>query len=421
MTDINREIYFVTKRENKVVEVGKILQGMKLLKAAIELPTWETTNLVNLAVSRVFNAYKELQGPCFIEEAALNIAGYAGPYPGHEFRRVIDDGMGKKEFAEKEKGKDATALSVIAYTKDGKIAHVFTGKMEGRIVHPEQWIEGDGWDPYFCPMDRSKGDFTLAHLQSFTNNYAARIESLCRVRQFLRGADYKGTYEVHITIYNCAQDIFKNTRENILKPSLEYWEKFKSFCEKRKIKPLYITLDDPRKPVQLQTSAYHVYPDYTTAFLKTNEIIKELISEGLYPLRMRCEAMAKNPESPKSDDETLLMDESNYFEFHASMGEKITDPVLMEKFNGILKSFCLQNIGTHGKGSLKTVWAKGGPNEEKIFANMRAYKLGVDSALECRDRLYQILTENGFAIRKKIPPELTVYDQVPTLDDQLIA
>ena len=339
--DSVNDLYFITRRKTKFDEFQTLLQGVQLKQAPMKLPTLDQEeDLIKCAVYRVFKGFKELQAPCFIEEAALNVTipGYARPFPGHSYRVSVEQQIGKRKFAKDAAGCDATTHSVLAYTADGKTAHVFTGSIKGTIVNPsdEHWVEVDGWDPFFQPSGYEK---TLAELAAFKHIVNMRYMPCAEMRSVLREKQYTGVYELHVTVYNCAMETLKmQDSKNPLKPTAEFVQTFKNTCSEIGVKALVIGMDDQKKPDQLQTAAYDMCHNYPHAIELATKTAQELLQKGFPTLRVRVEAMHGNRENPKTDEDALSVEASNYFEFHARL--VAVPPERLNVFTSILASFC---------------------------------------------------------------------------------
>jgi len=416
--DVNRDIYFITSRETKFTEFQKLLQGVSLIQAPIKLPALDQEeDLIKQAVYRVFQGYKQLQAPCFIEEAALNVTvpGYLRPIPGHNYRVAVEQQMGKKNFAREHEGREATTLSVLAYTPDGEKAHVFTGDVKGTIINPQgaRWVEVDGWDPFFQP---SGYQHSLAELREFKHLVNMRLIPCAEMRSTFREKDYPGVYEVHITVANCALKVL-TASGNPLEPTEEWKEKFKDACKTLGVKALMIGMDDARKPMQLQTAAYHSFKNFQEAMVATNKTAQDLLKMGFPILRVRLEAMLFNKESPRTDEEALKVEKSNYFEFHARLVDVPKER--LEHYKKILASHCKTEVGTTKLGRQEVYFSTVGGGA-RYFVNMRAWQVGSATAmLEWRELLDTKLKSNGFQIAKEVKPEYCVYDEVPKLDYSL--
>lgn len=413
--DPNQDICFITNRESKFLEVATLLEGLSIKQAPIKLSTLDQEdNLINIAVYRVFQGFKQLQMPCFIEEAALNVdvPEYKRPFPGNQYRQVVERMMGKKAFAKQFDGSDATTLSVFAYTKDGKTAHVFTGECKGKILYPQENFEDvDGWDPFFYPNGYGK---SLAELKNFKHIVNMRYLPCAEMRTQITGKEYSGMYELHITVYNCGLDILnENNFQNPLLPDDEYMKKFDQACNEIGVKALHIKMNKKSKPLQLQTAVYHRFENYTKALEGANKTAQKLQMRGLPTLRIRMEAMLFNEESPKSDEEALQAAKGNYFEFHARLEGINKDSFGI--FESIVKNHRNPFAGTHACGHIKVNFSSVGEGD-RYFGNMRCYKIGSKTALIAWKALLRDFVENKFTIAKEVKPEYCVYDERPDLD-----
>lgn len=432
--DPNNEVFFVTNRPAKFQEVCKLLEGQNIRQAPIKLKSLDhCQDLIAIAVTRVFDAYKQLQGPVFIEEAALNLEGFLC-FPGHDYRSVVEIGMeqsvngvkilGKEVFANMHAGKRARTVSVFAYTADGKQAHVFIGESKVTIVLPKQkHLEVDGWDSIVqlddCPRDAAKQPITLADLRGVKHLVNMRSVACAQMRSVMVGKEYPGVYELHITVMNCVQELLvMNGNRNPLVPSEEMIEKFRSVCAEIKVKPLVIYMNDPGKPVQLQTAAYHSCADFAEAHRRAYETARKLHNAGIPILRVRVEAMAGNPQCPQTDDDALKQLDSNYYEFHARLDS--VPPSGFAEFTRIVNSYCKGDYGTHAQGKVEVVYSSVG-KADRYFINLRGYKLGFGTCNTEWVNLFKELENAGLKIANpNIPKEYCVYDGEPQLDKLIV-
>lgn len=423
--DLNQPVYFVTSRDEKFNEVQTLLEGIPLKKVSFPIPTLERVDdIVETAVFRVLKAHKEMRknninAPCFLEETKLNVKvpGYKKEYPGRYYKEMCEDHIGRPKFAEENNDREANLQSVFAYTEDGETVHIFTGESKGMIVNPgKNWVEVDGWEPFFVPDGYKK---PLSELREFKNIVNMRQFPVLQMRSVMREKDYPGVYETHITVANCAQpELDANGKKNPLAPTPEYIKAFQVACEELGVKPLEIGMDDPKKPIQLQTAAYNTFKNAKDAQIAAHQLAEKLLKKGFPTHRVRIEAMLRNTDCPRTDDEALKADPGNYFEFHARM-EAVAQERFAE-FQKIIERYNREQQGSHAKGKIKASYSSVNA-PDRFFVNSRSWKVGSETALTLWRRMLEDLKAAGFKIAKEIPYEYTVYDQKPGLDYEKVS
>ena len=410
--DSRNPIHFVTSRREKFEEVSTQLEGLHIVQKDISIPTLEKVqNLSLIAAYRAFKAFYKLHGkPILIEETSLKLEKYEGPFPGRQYKEVVELGTGKRQFAKEHAGEKAIFETVFAYTADGKTAHIFKSEASGTIVNPEKWIEGDGADPHF---QLNGYNMPISHMSTFKHFVYPRQFPCAELRTMLLGKIFKGVFELHVTVANCMLDEYQKAG-NILKPEKRHIEQFTLACNKIGVKPLVIGMDKETKPVQLQTAIYVTCKDgFPEALKRINDIAQDLLKMGFPSIRNRVEAMLQNPESPVTEEDALKQSGGNYFEFHARMVEVPKDR--RDDFMGIIERYRRDNVGTHHKGKFKVAFSTVGEND-RYFVNAKGYAIGSRTALILWEELLGDLEKANLKIAKRIIPEYVVYDQKPNLD-----
>lgn len=399
------KIHFVTSRDSKYQEVSMLMSGLNIVMSPLDLSTIEKSqDLTEVAIHRVIEAFKVLKAPCFLEEVSmeLDIPEYKSVFPGRYFKEIAEDMIGRQEFSKMYNGKSCKLTSIFAYTSDGNTIHIFNGNANGVIHHPTQWIEGDGWDPIVI---LNGYDRPISQLTRWKHIIHLRQMPCAEMLSVLLEKDYSGVYEVHITIYNASHCVSED--DNPLIPDVEYINKFKTLCGDMGVKSLVIEMDNPNKPVQLQTAAYHCYKSYANAQKSAYELASEFIKAGMPVRRVRLEAMLGNEDAPKTDGEAQACNNTNYFEFHARM--LVND---FDKQKSQLKEF----IDKHQSDNIKLSMSS--TPERKLFINSKMYGIGSISARDKWETIIQQLqSQYGFVVIKHIKPEYCVHDELLNADD----
>lgn len=406
-----KTIHCITSKDEKMAEWQKLMPSILLKKTPILLPTLERVDdLAYIAAYRVFKAFKKIKQPCMIEETSLNVQidEYKGDYPGHCYRQVVEEMMGKQVFAQLYNGRNAITKTAFAYCENEELVHVFEGSCKGYIHYDfKNWIECDGWDSFFYPHGYNK---SLAQLSTMKHIINMRHFPLAELLSLLRQKFFGGVYELHITCKNTSD----TTIPNPLIPSSNHIANFRSVCQEMGIKPLVVRLDSKDKPWQLQTAAYHCFDNYETARAFAFETAKSLDQKGFPPIRIRIEAMLHNSECPKTDHEAFMAEPSCYFELHARLQE-FDLKTNMSSLVHILKVMSTKNEGKHHQGSFEFSYSSVGDGS-RIFVNMRSFKIGAISTLSRWNQFLEMLELAEFKVAKQVKPEFCVFDSKPYMD-----
>jgi len=432
-------MYCVTSRDDKFREFKLLMPSAHLLQAKLKLPTFENeTDLEEIAVFRVLQAHSVIGHACFLDEGSLvidtpefetkenKLIKPKPAFPGHHHRQIITQMGGKRKFAADYNGRSATTHTALAYTPDGVTVHVFSGSTRGHIRVPDVWTELDGWDPFFFPSGYSH---PLSQLRDVKHTINMRQYPCAELLSMLYG-ELVGVFELHITVYNMEGEISINgSRKNPLIPTLAYFQQFKDVCAQKDInvKALRIEMEKPTKPVQLQTAAYYVFPNYAAAQKYAFELASKMSHHGLPTLRVRIEAMWYNRDCPRKDKDALKL-EANYYEFHARLGPlierkttngfreiKATLADSHEVLDAIVRNAYKFAAGSHRRGIIQPKVSRVN-GADRVFVNMRCYKVGSECAETHWREFKSRLCESRFKIDKEVKPEYCVYDDRPELD-----
>lgn len=160
------KLVFATHNQNKVKEVQALLPGnLSLLSltdigCTQEIPETGKTLEENARLKADY-VTKNYGFPCFADDTGLLVAilngapgVYSARYAGE--RANADDNM-EKLLQALTAAVDRTARfeTVIALNLNNE-QHLFTGKIEGKIIHEKRGDKGFGYDPIFKPKGYAK-------------------------------------------------------------------------------------------------------------------------------------------------------------------------------------------------------------------------------------------------------------------------
>jgi len=154
---------FITSNPGKVEEAKKYFQplGVEIYQLRVDYPEIQADNLEEVALFGLEWLATKLEGPFFLDDSGLFIEalkGFPGVYSAYVYRTLGVDGI--LRLMEGIEDRRAHFKSVIAYW-DGE-AHLFTGRVDGTIIHEKRGTGGFGFDPIFVPkgFDRTFAEMT---------------------------------------------------------------------------------------------------------------------------------------------------------------------------------------------------------------------------------------------------------------------
>ena len=127
-------LHFITSNPNKFRELSELLE-CDLYHIAIDLQEIQTTDLYDLIKFKLRQAYEHTQGPVIVEDTSLYFEAWKelpGPLVKYFLKNIGLYGMVRAldEF----NNNSAIAVCCMGFTKDGKIMHLFEGKVKGNIA-----------------------------------------------------------------------------------------------------------------------------------------------------------------------------------------------------------------------------------------------------------------------------------------------
>jgi XTP/dITP diphosphohydrolase len=158
-------ITFITGNKNKVREFEQIL-GVKLENNSMKLDEIQSTDVSEVTLHKVRQAYKILKKPLIIEDTGLYIDDING-FPGALINFYMRD-IGCAGIAAYHKLSPAKAETVIGY-HNGKEIQLFKGVIKGKIAIEPRGSNGFGWDTIFIPEGKYGGR-TFAEMADYEKN-----------------------------------------------------------------------------------------------------------------------------------------------------------------------------------------------------------------------------------------------------------
>ncbi|ACJ17106.1 HAM1-like protein [Thermococcus onnurineus NA1] len=154
---------FITSNPGKVEEARKYFEplGVEVYQLKVEYPEIQADTLEEVALFGLEWLSRKIDEPFFLDDSGLFVEalkGFPGVYSAYVYKTLGVDGLLK--LMEGVENRRAYFKSVIAYW-DGE-AHIFTGIVEGEIIHEKRGNMGFGFDPVFKPsgFDRTFAEMT---------------------------------------------------------------------------------------------------------------------------------------------------------------------------------------------------------------------------------------------------------------------
>lgn len=184
-------LVFVTSNRHKFEEANEIARrhGIDLEHRDVPYTEIQADELEQVVRPSVQQACTLLGCPCFVEDAGLFIRalnGFPGPYSEFVFRTLGNSGILK--LMDGVEDRRAEFRSAVGYCEPGKKPEVFTGRVEGNLVHEVRGTLGFGFDPIFSPLEgdgRTFGEMEI-HEKNRISHRARAIEAFFRWYKRLR-------------------------------------------------------------------------------------------------------------------------------------------------------------------------------------------------------------------------------------------
>lgn len=368
---------FVTSNRYKRSEVAALLQGLEIEWRRLDLPPSQGS-LSERVRLRASAAWQVLGARCFTELAEL--AAGNDSFSGAEFKRRIEkDGP---SFFESRAGQAKVSIAVALAETDGSI-EVFEGQVCGVLLSHPQGDGGYGWDAHFIPEGASRSLANLNEQKAWLN---ARSGPYLQLASRLRGEEFEGVFEAHITVDVSGDELVR----------------FTGLCETHGVKPIVIELARGETRVQPMSGSYHQGP-LSSVQLEVFALARQFANAQFDVTRVKIEATGANRDLPQSDADAQRAP-ARYFEFHVKVSLGPSDSLSALREQCEAHDAHLSRNARHRDGTQRV-----------HFVTLRVAKRGQPNAEESFRQLRAALTRAGYPLSHALI-EYTVYDSNLSVD-----
>jgi XTP/dITP diphosphohydrolase len=181
-----KNLIFVTQNPNKVRDAKKLLPEFSIEHIDFEVPEIQSMDLQEIAERKLQYAYKKVQKPCFVMDAALSLDclnGFPGPFIKWWFEKTVGEEKTCK-IAGLFKEYDCQWTTILGYF-DGHDKHFLQETIKGNIANEPRGENGYHWDTIFIPEGemRTFAEMSFEEKQS----YAVTRKLLERLKDLVQG------------------------------------------------------------------------------------------------------------------------------------------------------------------------------------------------------------------------------------------
>ncbi len=179
------KLRFITKNDNKVEEVNKLLDGIGVDLVPVKHPINEIqTDDVDLLIKdKLLKAFKIVGRPVFVEHTGLYIDSL-NQFPGG-LTQIFWDKLEADKFSTlfgKGNNTKVIAKTVIGYCDSMKI-HTFKGEIKGTIASEPRGSRKFQWDCIFIPEGET---LTFSEMEGKKNDISMRKLAFDKFKEFLK-------------------------------------------------------------------------------------------------------------------------------------------------------------------------------------------------------------------------------------------
>jgi XTP/dITP diphosphohydrolase len=160
----------VTSNANKAREVAAFFGGeVEVSHVALDIPELRCDDVQEIAREKARYAYEHIHQPLIVDDTAFFIDalnGFPGPYAAYVLSTIGNTGI--LRLMEGSQNRNARFTTAIAFADESGI-EVFSGTIEGRIIHETRGTGGFGYDPIFEVEGKTLAEIPLTEKSSISH------------------------------------------------------------------------------------------------------------------------------------------------------------------------------------------------------------------------------------------------------------
>ena len=171
---MSRTLTMVTSNANKAREVAAFFGGaIEVSHVALDIPELRSDDVQTISREKARYAYVRIHRPLIVDDTAFFINalnGFPGPYAAYVLSTIGNTGI--LRLMEGVQDRTARFTTAIAFADESGIK-VFSGTIEGRIIHGTRGTGGFGYDPIFEVGDKTLAEIPLGEKSAISHRAKA--------------------------------------------------------------------------------------------------------------------------------------------------------------------------------------------------------------------------------------------------------
>ena len=171
---MNQVLTMVTSNANKAREIEAFFGGVVTINhVALDIPELRSDDVTTIAREKGRYAFECIHRPLIVDDTAFSIDalnGFPGPYAAYVLSTIGNPGILK--LMKGLQNRNARFTTAIAFADESGI-EVFSGTIEGRIIHEGRGSGGFGYDPIFEVGGKTLAEIPLEEKSSISHRARA--------------------------------------------------------------------------------------------------------------------------------------------------------------------------------------------------------------------------------------------------------